>query len=133
MNEPKCWSRIHAKPVSSSYTEQIGCTSSVNTRTSTVGRTHVRRMFRLPMGCMSISKKLISSLFASHVSSPYSIQIDSKPSVKTQIFWFGARLNQYSEQIIGMSNANTLISSLAVSHVNRLCYTYSVRWSKSFL
>jgi len=30
-------------------------------------------------------KTVISSLFASHVYSPYSIQIDSTPSVDTQI------------------------------------------------
>jgi len=39
---------------------------------------------------MSSSKTVISFLFASHVSGPYSIQINSKRSVKTQIFWFGA-------------------------------------------
>jgi len=41
-----------------------------------------------------------------------------------------------------MSNDNTRISSLAVSHVNRLCHrivvyqrlnTYSLRWIKSFV
>jgi len=35
-------------------------------------------------------KTLISSLFASHVYSPYSIQIENKPSVDTQITFFGA-------------------------------------------
>jgi len=51
-------------------------------------------------------------------------------------------LNPYSEQIRRMSNVQTRISSLALSHVNRLCHrmalcqapnTYSVRWIKTFL
>jgi len=35
-------------------------------------------------------------------------------------------LNPYSEQIRCVSNANTRISSLAVSHVNRLCHRITV-------
>jgi len=72
-------SLLSARRVSSSYTEQIGCISSVNTRTSSVGGNHVQRLFWLPMSCMSSRKTTISSLFPSHDSSPYSIQIDSKP------------------------------------------------------
>jgi len=37
---------------------------------------------------MSSSKTIISSLFASHVYSLYSVQIDSKPSVNTQTHKF---------------------------------------------
>jgi len=66
-------SLLSARRVSSSYSEQIGCTSSVNTRTSSVGRTHVPGLFFLPMSCMSSSKTIISSQFASHFSSLYSI------------------------------------------------------------
>jgi len=71
-------------------------------------------------------KTLISSLFASHVYSPYSIQIDNKPSVDIQIpfFWRKLCLNQYEEQIRCMSNANTRTSSLALSGVNKLCRRY---------
>jgi len=76
-------------PLSSSYTELVVCTSSVNKRTSSVGRTHVRRLFWLQMSCVSNSKIIISSLFAGHVSSPYSVQIDSKTRVNTQISRFG--------------------------------------------
>jgi hypothetical protein len=36
-------------------------------------------------------KTVISSLLASHVYSPYSIQMDSKASVDTKIPFFGAR------------------------------------------
>jgi len=77
-------------PLSSSYTELVDCTSSVNKRTSSVGRTHVRSLFWLEMSCVSSSKTIISSLFAGHVSSPYSVQIDSKMRVNTQISRFGA-------------------------------------------
>jgi len=52
-------------------------TSSFNKRTSSVVRTHVRRLFWLPMSCMWSSKTIISSVFAGQVCSPYSIQIDS--------------------------------------------------------
>jgi len=101
MNEPKCPSRIPVfYEVLSSYAEKvqidrndtkfITCQSldpdnflysiRVNTRKHSVGRTHVRRLFWLPMRCMTSS-----SLFASFVYNPYSIQTDSKPSVNTQI------------------------------------------------
>jgi len=113
-------SLLIARRVSSSYTDLIGCISSVNIRTISVGRTHVRRLFWLPMSCMSSSETIISSLFASHVSGPYSIQIDSKPSVNIQICWFDSSFNPYSYRIRGMSNANTRISSLAVNRVKRL-------------
>jgi len=58
--------------------------------------------------------KLIS--FASHVYVPYSVQIDSKPSVNTQNFliWRMLCLNPYSEQIRCMSNANKRISSIVM-------------------
>jgi len=36
---------LSASRVSRSYTEQIGCISSVDTRTCSVRRTHVRRQF----------------------------------------------------------------------------------------
>jgi len=144
MIESKCRSRIHIfHYLSSSYSEKIGCISGVNTRTSSVGGIHVRRLFWLPMSCMSSSKSIISSLFASHVYSPYSIQTDSKPSVNTtnSLIWRKLCFNPYSKLIRCMSNANTRISSLAVSNVNRLCHrmalcqslnTYSLRWVKSF-
>jgi len=40
---------LSACRVSSSYTEQVGCISSVDTRTCSVRRTHVRRLFWLPI------------------------------------------------------------------------------------
>jgi len=66
-----------ATRLSSSYIEQIGCISNVNIRTSSAGRTHVQGLYWLPMCCMTSSKTIISPLFASHVYSSYSIQIDS--------------------------------------------------------
>ena len=60
MIETKCLSRIHVfHYLSSSYTEQTGCILSVNTRTSSVGPTHVRRMFLLLMSCMLSSDTLL--------------------------------------------------------------------------
>jgi len=72
------------------HTELVVCTSSVYKRTSSVGRTHVRGLFWLQMSCVSSSKTIISSLFADHFSSPYSVQIDSKMRVNTQISRSGA-------------------------------------------
>jgi len=73
-----------------------------------------------------LHEKLIS--FASHVYDPYSIQIDSKPSLNTNyLIWRMLRLNPFSEQIRCMSNANTQISSLAFSHVNRLCHRMTTK------
>jgi len=77
-------SLLSARRVSSSYTEQIGCIQSVNIRKTSVGRNHVRILFSLTMNCMSSCKTIISAPFASHDSSPCSIQIDSKPN-ETQI------------------------------------------------
>ena len=74
-----CISLLRARRVSSSYTEQIGCIQSVITGITSVGRNHVRILFRLTMICMSRCKTIISSPFASLDSSPCSIQIDSKP------------------------------------------------------
>ena len=136
-------SLLSARRVSSSYTEQIGCMQTVNTRKNSVGRNHVRILFWLTMSCMSSCKTIISSPFASHDSSPCSIQIDSKPKENTN-FLIGLKLclNPYSEEVRCISNDNTRISSLAVSHVKRLCHRivvyqrlnkYSLRWIKSFL
>ena len=146
MNEHKCRSRISiqsASRVSSSYTEKRSCTWGVNTRTTYVGPTHVLGVFRLPVICMWSSKTIILSLFASHVYSPYLKLIDSKPIVNTNfIICRKLCLNPYSEHIKCMSNTNTRISSLAASHVNRLCHrlavcqainAYSLRWVKPFL
>jgi len=71
-------SLLSARRVSSTYTEQIGCMQTVSTRKTTVGRNHVRILFWLTMSCMSSCKTIISSPFASHDSSPCSMQIDSK-------------------------------------------------------
>jgi len=38
-------SLLSARRVSSSYTEQIGCMQTVNTRKTSVGRNHVRILF----------------------------------------------------------------------------------------
>jgi len=38
-------SLLSARRVSSSYTEQIGCNQSVNTRKTSVARNHVRILF----------------------------------------------------------------------------------------
>jgi len=73
-------SLLTARRVSSSNTEQIGCIQSVNSRKNSVGRNQVRILFWLTMNCMSRCKTIISSPFASHNSSPCSIQIDSKPN-----------------------------------------------------
>jgi len=48
-------SLLNARRLSSSYTEQVGSTSSFNKRKPSVGRTHVRRLFWLRMSCMSSS------------------------------------------------------------------------------
>jgi len=73
-------SLLSARRVSSSYTEQTGCMLTVNTRKNSFGRNHVRILFWLTIICMSSCKTIISSPFASHDSSPCSIQIDSKPN-----------------------------------------------------
>jgi len=62
---------LTASRVSISYTEQICFISNVDTRTCSFRRTHVRRLFWLPMSCMSSPKTLTSTLFAIHVSSSY--------------------------------------------------------------
>jgi len=63
-------------------------------------------------GCIDyhgLHDKLIC--FASYVYDPYSIQIDSKPSVNTNsLIWRMLCLNPYSEQIRCVMNANTRIS-----------------------
>jgi len=60
-------------------------------------------------------KKIISYLFANHVYSPYSIQIDSETSVNTNFrIWRKLCFNPYSKQTRCMSNANSRISSFAV-------------------
>jgi len=46
-------SLLSARRVSSSYTEQMGCMQSVNTRKNSVGRNHVRILFWLTMSCIS--------------------------------------------------------------------------------
>jgi len=93
INEPKCWSHIHV----------FHYLAWVTYRTHILHRYAVFRLkiqdhlqsakhvpSWLPMSCMSSSKTLILSLFASHVSRPYSVLIDCKPSVNTRISWFGA-------------------------------------------
>ena len=115
---------LSARRLSSSYTEQVCCTSSVTQRKSSVGRTHVRRLFLIPMSCMSSSKTIISSLFGGHDCSPYSIQIDSKHT--NFKIWRKLCLNPYSEQLSYMSKGNTRISTLVVSHVNILYHRMAV-------
>jgi len=83
-------SLLSARRASRSYTDQISCTSSVNTRTNFVCRTHVPRVIWMPVSCMSSSKTIYSSLLASQVYSPYSKLKDSKPIVNTQISSFVA-------------------------------------------
>jgi len=73
-------SLLSARRVSSSYTEQICCMQTVNTRKTSVDRNHVRILFWLTMSCMTSCKTIISSPFARHDSSPCSIRIDSKPN-----------------------------------------------------
>jgi len=46
-------SLLSARRVSSSYTEQIGCMQTVNTRKTSGGRNHLRILFWLTMSCMS--------------------------------------------------------------------------------
>jgi len=85
-----CISLLSARRVSTSYTEKIGCIQSVNTQKTSVSRNHVRILFRLTMNCRLSCKTIISSPFASHDSSPCSIQIDSKPKETHLISWFGS-------------------------------------------
>jgi len=106
----------NVRPLSSSYTELVVCNSSVYKRTSSAGRTHVRGLFWLQMSCVSSSKTIISSLFADHVSSLYSVTIDSKMRVNTNLkIWRKLCLNPSSEQVSYISKASTRIASLAVS------------------
>jgi len=139
INEPKCRSRIHVfHYVRSSNTEKTGCISSVNTWKSSVGRNHVRRLFWLPMGCMtrsSICESCLGSIFNTD-------REKAKRKHTSYLIWRMLCLNPYSEHITCMSKANTRISTLAVSHVKWLCRrisichalnTYSFRWIKSCL
>jgi len=77
-------SLLSASHVSTSYSAKIGCISSVNTRTSSAGPTHVPR-FLFTDELRVKFWTLNSSLFASHISSPYSVQIDCKPIANTRI------------------------------------------------
>jgi len=114
-------SLLRERRVSSSYTEQIDCIQNVNAWKTSVSRNHLRILFWLTMSCMSSYKTIISSPFASHDSSPCSIQIDSKLN-ETNKFLDLAQVMFKHIFRRGISNDNTRISSLAVIHVNRLCH-----------
>jgi hypothetical protein len=75
---------------------------------------------------MSTCKTVISSLFASHVSSPYSIHMDSKRWVNTNLFVMAQIKFEPIFIADKMSNANTRISSLAVNRLKRLFYRIAV-------
>jgi len=113
-------SLLSARRASSSHTEQIGCMQTVNTRKISVGRNHVRNLLWLTMSCMSSFKKL----FHLHlrVMIPGHVNTDRLSQTKHTNFmiWFKLCLNPYSEDLSCMSNDNSRISSLAVSHVTRL-------------
>jgi len=89
--------------VSSSYVEQIGCISRVDTRICSVRRTHVRRLLiTIRKSCFQYNKTV------------------RQTSKTKNLIWCKLCLNTYSEHISCLSNANTRISSLAMSNVSRL-------------